>query len=159
MSIVSIGPAGAILLAMSGDNVGVVKRLYERLGALTSAGDLGGMPADPELSDLLDPDVEWHGTTGGLSKGVVSRGPEAAARFMLDDSLEWDELVYEPRELIEVGDAVVVLQHERRRGRQSGVEVEADTAAVFRLRDGRIWRCQGYMEQDEALRAVGLERC
>jgi ketosteroid isomerase-like protein len=141
---------------MSGDNVEVVRRLYEKLRTLTAAGDLGGIPGDRELIDLLDPGVEWRGTIGGLSEGVVSRGPDQAARFLLDDSQEWDELVYEPTELIEVGDAVVVLQHERRRGRRSGVEVEADTAAVFRLRDGRIWRCQGYMEQEEALGAVGL---
>ena len=141
---------------MSEDNVEVVRRLYERLRALTLAGDLGEIPGDRELGDLLDPEVEWHGTIGGLSEGIVSRGPEEAARFMLDDSQEWDELVYEPTELIEVGDTVVVLQHERRRGRQSGVEVEADTAALLRLREGRIWHCQGYMDQNEALRAVGL---
>jgi ketosteroid isomerase-like protein len=141
---------------VSGDNVEVVRRLYEKLRALTVAGDLDEIPADRELADLLDPEVKWHGTIGGLSEGVVVRGPDEAARFMLEDSQEWDELVYEPTELIEVGDAVVVLQHERRRGRQSGVAVEADTAAVLRLRDGRIWRCQGYMEQEEALRAVGL---
>jgi ketosteroid isomerase-like protein len=139
-----------------GDNVEVVRRLYEQLRALTAAGDLGDLPGDRELLELLDPGVEWHGTIGGLSEGVVARGPDEAARVLLDDSQEWDELVYEPTELIEVGDAVVVLQHERRRGRQSGVEVEADTAAVFRMREGRIWRCQGYMDQAEALRSVGL---
>ena len=141
---------------MAGDNVEVVRRLYRELRAMTAAGDLADVPANPELLDLLDPEVEWHGTIGGLSEGVVSHGPEEAARFMLEDSQEWEELVYEPTELIEVGDAVVVLQHERRRGRQSGVEVEADTAAVLRLREGRIWRCQGYMEQEDALRSVGL---
>ena len=142
---------------MSRDNIEVVRQLYRRLGALTVAGDLDELPGDRELTDLLDPEVEWHGTIGGLSEGVVSRGPEEAARFLLEDSQEWDELVYEPTEMIEAGDAVVVLQHERRRGRQSGVEVEADTAAVLRLRDGRIWHCQGYMEQEDALRSVGLD--
>jgi ketosteroid isomerase-like protein len=141
---------------MSRGNVEVVRRLYEQLRAMTAANDLGDLPANRELLDLLDPEVEWHGTIGGLSEGVVARGPDEAAGVLLDDSQEWDELVYEPTELMEVGDAVVVLQHERRRGRQSGVEVEADTAAVFRLREGRIWRCQGYMDQAEALRSVGL---
>ena len=143
---------------MPDDNVEVVRRLYHELRALTEAGEIGDIPANRELLDLLDPEVEWRGTIGGLSEGVVSRGPEEAARFLLEDSQEWDELVYEPTELIEAGDAVVVLQHERRRGRQSGVEVEADTAAVLRLRDGRVWLCQGYMDQAEALRSVGLSQ-
>jgi ketosteroid isomerase-like protein len=143
---------------MSRDNVEVVRRLYAELGAVTAAGHLGDLSANRELVDLLDPKVEWRGTIGGLSEGVVARGPEEAARFLLEDRQEWDELVYEPTEFIEVDDAVVVLQHERRRGRQSGVDVEADTAAVLRLRDGRVWCCQGYMDQAEALRSVGLSR-
>lgn len=143
---------------MSRGNVEVVRRLYDELRALTATGDLEEVPSRRELLELLDPAVEWHGTTGGLSEGHLARGPEEAAGVLLDDSQQWDELVYEPSEMIEVGDAVVVLQHERRRGRQSGIELEADTGAVFRLRDGRIWRCQGYMEQEEALRAVGLAR-
>ncbi|MFL5820663.1 MAG: nuclear transport factor 2 family protein [Solirubrobacteraceae bacterium] len=141
---------------MSRENVAVVRRLYQELAALTAAGDLGDLPANRALFDLLDPDVEWHGTIGGLAEGVVARGREEAARFMLDDSQEWDELVFEPREFIDVGDAVVVRQHERRRGRQSGIELEADTAAVLRLRDGKVWRCQGYMDQAQALQSVGL---
>jgi ketosteroid isomerase-like protein len=137
-------------------NVEVVRRLYEELRKLTEAGELRGVRSNPELLDLLDPEVEWHGTIGGLSEGVVASGPEQAAGVLLDDSQEWEELVYEPAEFIEVADAVVVLQHERRRGRQSGIDVEADTGAVFRLRDARIWSCQGYMDQSEALRSVGL---
>ena len=66
------------------------------------------------------------------------------------------EVVFEPRELIDLGDRVVVLQREQRRGRHSGVEIQADTASVLWLRDGKVWRCQGYMDQAEALEAVGL---
>ena len=141
---------------MSRDNVEVVRRLYDELRTLTAEGTLGELSDNRALLDLLDPEVKWHGTIGGLAEGVVARGREEAARFMLEDSQEWDELVFEPRDLIDAGDAVVVLQHERRRGRQSGVELEADTAAVLWVRDGRVWRCQGYMDQARALRSVGL---
>jgi ketosteroid isomerase-like protein len=141
---------------MSRENVEVVRRLYELLR----------LPRDPSAAvrrlledgvalDLLDPEVEWHGTVGGLSEGAVARGHEEAVRFMLEDSQEWEELVFEPRKFIDLGDTVVVLQHERRRGRHSGVEVETDTAAVIRLRNGKVWRCRGYMDQAQALEAVG----
>jgi ketosteroid isomerase-like protein len=36
------------------------------------------------------------------------------------------------------------------------VEVESRTAVLFELRDGRVIRMQGYMDQADALRAAGL---
>jgi ketosteroid isomerase-like protein len=136
---------------MSQENVETVRLLYERLAWRDPR-------ENPEALALLHPEVEWHGTIGGLGEGTVARGPDDVARFIAEDSQEWDQLVFEPREFIDVGDKVVVLQHERRRGRLSGVEVEHDTAAVVTLRDGRVIRCQGYMDQTAALEAVGLPR-
>ena len=142
---------------MSRQNVETVRRLYEVLRLPSDPGRaIRGLIDNEEALELLDPEVEWHGTIGGLSEGAVARGHEEVARFMLEDSQEWDELVFEPREFIDLDDTVIVLQQERRRGRQSGVELEIDTASVIRLRDGRIWRLQGYMDQDQALEAVGL---
>jgi ketosteroid isomerase-like protein len=141
---------------MSHENVEVVWRLYELLrrpgdpsAAIRRLLD-GGIAAE-----FLDPEVEWHGTVGGLSEGTIARGYEEAVQFMLDDSQEWEKLVIEPTEFIDLGDVVVVLQRERRRGRHSGVEIETDTASVVRLRDGRIFRLQGYMDQAAALEAAG----
>jgi ketosteroid isomerase-like protein len=57
-----------------------------------------------------------------------------------------------------VGDRVVVLQHERRRGRGSGVEVESETAVLFDLRDGLVIRLQGFMDREDALEAAGLAK-
>jgi ketosteroid isomerase-like protein len=132
----------------------VVRRLYEALGEATRRGELGDFASTPVAQELLDPEVEWHGTIGGLSEGAVSRGPKGVARAMLDDSQEWDRLEFDPTDFIEAGDRVVVLQREHRRGRQSGVEVEAKTAAILWLRDGRVWRVQGYMDPAAALDAV-----
>src|SRR5215216_929508 len=93
-------PPRGILIAMSRDNVEVVRGLYAELRRLTAAGGLGDLSANRALLDLLDPEVEWHGTIGGLAEGVVARGREEAARFMLEDSQEWEELIFEPMELI-----------------------------------------------------------
>jgi ketosteroid isomerase-like protein len=137
----------------------VVRRLYEVLHLPSNpSGAIRRLLEDGVAVDLLDPEIEWHGTVGGLSEGAVARGHEEAIRFMLEDSQEWDELVFEPNEFIDLGDTVVVLQRERRRGRHSGVEVETDTASVIRLRCGKIWHVQGYMDQAEALEAVGLRK-
>jgi ketosteroid isomerase-like protein len=108
-------------------------------------------------AELLDPDVEQHGTVGGLEEGQVYRGLAAMIREYESVDLEaWAERRLEPREFLHVDDLVVVLLHEYRRGRDSGVELEDDTAVVVTLRDGRIVRIQGYMDQDAALQAAGL---
>jgi ketosteroid isomerase-like protein len=64
----------------------------------------------------------------------------------------------EPQEFIDAGDRVVVLLREYQRGMKSGIELSVDTAMIADLRHGRIVRIQGYMDQAEALKAVGLER-
>ena len=106
---------------------------------------------------FLDPDVEGHGTVGGLEEGQVYRGlPELIREYEKVDLEAWEERRLEPQELLHVDDLVVVLVHEYRRGKGSGVELENDTAVVFTVRAGRIVRIQGYMDQDAALKAAGL---
>jgi ketosteroid isomerase-like protein len=141
---------------MSRENVEVVQRLYALLRRPGDPSAAIRRLLDGDIAaELLDPEIEWHGTVGGLSEGAIARGHVEAVQFMLDDSQEWEKLVIEPTEFIDLGDIVVVLQRERRRGRQSGVEIETDTASVLRLRDGRIFRLQGYMDQAAALEAAG----
>lgn len=108
---------------------------------------------------LLDPNVEMHGTVGGLEEGRVTHGfPEMLREFESEDLEAWEERRLEPEEFLHVDDLVVVRLHEYRRGRGSGVELENDTAVVFTVRDGRIVRIQGYMDQDAARKAAGLSR-
>lgn len=108
-------------------------------------------------ANLLAPEVELHGTVGGLDEGTVARGvEEVRQRFQQEEPEAWDQIRYRPEKFISAQDRVVVLQRESRRGRGSGVEVENHTAAIFELRDGRVVRIQGFMDQGEALEAVGL---
>ena len=130
---------------MSQENVEIVRR------AFLSGRDWEGM------LELVDPDVELHGTVGGLEEGHVSRGADQIRqRFEAEDNEVWDEHRIEPVRFIDAGERVVVIQHESQRGRGSGVEVEIDTASVFDVRGGRIVRIQPYMDPAEALEAVGL---
>ena len=108
-------------------------------------------------AELLDPNVEGHGTVGGLDEGQVSRGlPEMIHGFETVDLEAWEERRLDLEEFLHVDDLVVLLLHEYRRGRGSGVELENDTAVVFTVRDGRVVRMRGYMDQDAALKAAGL---
>jgi len=130
---------------MSQENVEIVRQVYEAF----QHGD------SDKVIDLVSPEVELHGTRGGLSDGSVARGIQAVRQtFELWDE-DW-ETKLSPQEFIDAGDQVVVLQHELRRGRGSGVEVDAETAVLYGLRDGRLIRIQGFMDQGEALEAAGL---
>src|SRR4051794_26848795 len=111
------------------------------------------------VEELISPDVEMLGTVGGLGEGQVYSGlTEMRDEFETDDLEAWEERRLEPQEFLHLNDLVVVLLREYRRGRGSGVELESDTAVVFEVRDGRIARMQGYMDQDAALAAAGLQR-
>jgi ketosteroid isomerase-like protein len=109
------------------------------------------------LGELIDPDVEMHGTVGGLEEGRVAHGlPEILSSFEASDLEAWEERRLEPQRFLHTNDLVVVLMHEYRRGKGSGIEVETDTAVVFTVRDGRVEGIQGYVDQAAALEAVGL---
>ena len=132
--------------AMSQENVEIVKRSYEAFNRRDW----------DRARELFDPDVELHGTIGGLEQHVVVRGPDAIqAQFETEDNEIWDEHRIEPQEFIDAGDQVVVLQREYQRGK-SGVELVIDTASILDLRDGRIVRMQGHMDRAAALEAAGL---
>ena len=46
--------------------------------------------------------------------------------------------------------------HEYRRGKGSGVTVEADIALVYGFKEGKVVRIVPYMSQADALEAAGL---
>ena len=132
---------------MSQENVEIVRRTVEAI--LRGEWE--------QAAQLLDPDAEGHGTVGGLSEGTVVRGvTQFRQSFEQEDAEAWDERRLEAEEFMDAGDRVVVLVREFRRGRGSGVELRADTAVVFEVRDGRVVRIQGYMDRAEALEAAGL---
>jgi ketosteroid isomerase-like protein len=133
---------------MSRENVEVVREAFESY----LSGDM------EKTAQLLDPEVEFHGTVGGLEEGRVAHGlPQAVQLFEEEDLEAWEERRLEAEDFIDAGDNVVVLMHEYRRGRGSGVELETDTAVVCAVSAGRVVRIQGYMDRDAALQFAGLE--
>jgi ketosteroid isomerase-like protein len=132
---------------MSEENVEIVR---EALEALLERDEVA-------IGRLVDPELEFHGTVGGLQEGEVARGRAEIERvFENEDLAAWDLRRLDPEEFIDAGDSVVVLVHEYRRGRGSGIEVEAETAMVLKVREGRVVRMQGYMDRGLALRTAGL---
>ena len=132
---------------MSEENIKLVREAF----AAFVAGD------QEKAAELVDPEVEFRGTIGGVQEGQVAHGvSEIDETFEAEDLEAWEERRLEPEAFLDAGDEVVVLLHEYRRGRGSGIELETRTAVVIAVSGGRVTRIQGYMDRDAALEAAGL---
>ena len=132
---------------MSEENIKLVREAF----AAFVAGD------QEKAAELVDPEVEFRGTIGGVQEGQVAHGvSEIDEAFEAEDLEAWEERRLEPEAFLDAGDEVVVLLHEYRRGRGSGIELETKTAVVIAVSGGRVVRIQGYMDRDAALEAAGL---
>ena len=70
---------------------------------------------------------------------------------------QWDDYRAEiVRVIAHSGDYVVVATRQRGRGRQSGVEVTMEFTFAFTVRGGKIAEWRIFVQQDQALEAVGL---
>jgi len=132
---------------MSQENVKIVREAWEAY--------LGG--DEETTARLIDPELEFHGTIGGLQEGEVAHGrSQIDQTFEAEDLEAWEERRLDAEKYIDAGDNVVVFLHEYRRGRGSGIALETETAVVVAVRGGRVVRMQGYLDRGAALEAVGL---
>ena len=67
-----------------------------------------------------------------------------------------DDVRLEPTELIDLGDRLVLLADMPMRAQASGVPLAEKYAGVMTLKNGRVIRVDDFLNQTEALEAVGL---
>lgn len=135
---------------MSQTNVELARRCYEALNA-------GGMEGIAELTELIDPDVEWEIASVAPNAGSY-RGIDSVMAVIEDWLGAFDELRIEPEEFIEAGpDKVVVLVRDRGRIKGSNVRIDHRFAHVWTLRNGKLARFQSFFEKEEAFAAADLE--
>ena len=141
---------------MSEENVALVRRNYEVINAIDRSGDEFVDPEEvaPDLWSSLAPDFELHGRPD-VPDTTTYRGREATKEFWRMLQEVFAELRWEPREFIDLGEAVVVETRIVAVGRGSDVPIEADETDVFWFRDGLVARVQGFATKEEALEAVG----
>ena len=111
----------------------------------------------------FDPDAEFqappdHGQEGILGFRPSYRGHHGYREFDADWRGSWEALRVEPRELIDLGDRLLLLASMTARGRGSGVSISQNIAILQTLDSaGKIIREQRFFDHAEALKAVGLE--
>lgn len=104
---------------------------------------------------LMHPEVELE--TSGIYPDfrATYRGIPGAVDYWEAARGVWDEFSIEIKQSEELADGVLVLVHQRVKGR-NGIVVEHDWGHVFSILDGRVWRVRGYANWDEALDVAGL---
>jgi ketosteroid isomerase-like protein len=132
---------------VTSEGIAVVRALFDQ----TASGDFARLP------DILDPDVVFLGTRGGLDEKRVLSGPDAVLEYLRDEITDpWERYDVEAERLIEVGDSVVAFLHETAQPRHGDLEMQSDTAMIFKVRQEKIVEATGYLDRDEALQAARL---
>jgi ketosteroid isomerase-like protein len=89
----------------------------------------------------------------GPGRGVYSL--DQMDEYFRELTETWESIRFEPGEMVEAGDRVVMPNTLHARGRD-GIEVQARSAWVWTIRDGKLAHLCLYQEQEEALEAAGL---
>jgi ketosteroid isomerase-like protein len=134
-----------ILRTMSHENVEIVRRVYDAL----NRGDWDAVFRD------MHPDVEVT-----LQRGPgagAHRGREVVQGFLQDYIETFESMVFEPEELLEHGDEVVVLLTRRARPKGGSGEMVVRNGHIWTVRDGSILSMKSFPDPDHALEAAGLE--
>jgi ketosteroid isomerase-like protein len=131
---------------MSLENIEIVRRAF---AVMT-------IPGDPEtMIAASGPAFEMH-LTGVTGEPVYYAGASGIREFFRDVAQSWESFRFEATDLRDLGDWVLVLGDVRARGRVSGVEVNDRWGWIVALREGRAASLRGFLDQREALEAVGL---
>jgi ketosteroid isomerase-like protein len=130
---------------MSQSDIEALRARYEAV----SRGDRAAIYRDVQSGFTLK-------TPDRLPNAGTYLGGEEATRFVEEFWGPFEEVILEPQEFLESGDAIVVLLLARLRHRGSSAFVEIRVAYLWTMRDGKPIRCEWFPEREKALAAVGL---
>ena len=134
---------------MSEENLEIVRRGIE----VVNRGELDAILG--VVDEVADPNIEMRAVGRLPDTSRVLRGPKAVKAWWAQilETFDWH---WEPEELIDAGDAVVVVSRQIARGRGSGAEVANRVVGVFTFRDGKVISIDAYPSKAQALEAAGL---
>jgi ketosteroid isomerase-like protein len=131
---------------VSQENVDIVRKGYERF-----------LVTREFVADLSTDDFVWDMSNfHGWPEQQVYEGAEGVNAFMSAWMEAWDDWELEVEALLDGGERVVALVHQRGRSKGAGMPVEMSFAQVFTFRDGKQSRMEMYSDRDEALASAGL---
>src|SRR5689334_4771895 len=105
--------------------------------AACNAGDL------ERIAGVLHRDVELH-EAPALPGAVSAVGSEAVRHYLARFEAHWSEMDWEALLWEFAGDRALLHASLHLRGRTSGIEVAREWAYIFTVRDGKLFRQDGY---------------
>ena len=129
------------------------------LTRLIQRGYAAGYRRDFEVLTVgLDPEIEYHAPPQVLAPDLdpVMYGREGYIqvwRYWLD---AFEDIRFEPEELLDLGDRVLLTAQLKGRGSGSGVAVSQPMFQLVEFRDGMAVRQEDFNDRAKALEAAGL---
>jgi len=143
---------------VSQENVDFVVGLYPAPGAdyVSLFRDDGFWTEWAEaLAPFIHPDFECVQHVLGSERRFI--GLDGFRSFMLDWTAPWATYGITTEKVIDLGERVLVLNHDRGRREADGPEVRGRVGALWTLRGEKVARLDAFTTHDEALKAVGLK--
>jgi len=130
------------------ENIKLIKRFYDA----ASRGDLG--PA----RKALDANVEWiEPNVPGLWFSGTHRGADAVWKEVMGlTGDKFDNFRVDMKRFYAVGDNVIAIGYFHGRAKNTGKQLDAATAHICTLRDGKLVRFQTFHDVDNWLETLGL---
>jgi ketosteroid isomerase-like protein len=134
---------------MSQQNVDLVKAGYDALNRRDMSG----------LIELVDPQVESMSVISPLEGGRAFRGTDGLREYLALISEALVDVTWEVERIIDIDDEqVIACVRVHGQGTTSGTEIDQRSFAVIKLRAGKVLRIDSYLDEAQALEAVGLRK-
>lgn len=132
---------------MSETSVEVVRSMYDAFGT----GDI------PAVLARMDPEVEWNEAENfPYADNNPYIGPEAVVEGVFARlGTDWDGWTLDIDEYLDAGDTAVVTGRYRATHKQTGNEIDAQFAHVWKVRDGKAVSFQQYVDTAQVQQAMG----
>jgi ketosteroid isomerase-like protein len=104
---------------------------------------------DPSGFQLIAPDAVWV-VTPESPVGGVYRGHAGILDFWREFRLTWDDYSNEIVEEHDLGDRVLLVTHERGRGKRGGAVVETRVPSLWSIHGGTVTRAEFFATREAA---------
>ena len=111
------------------------------------------------IERLVDDELEWRParSAGGAIEGTVYRGKPGMRQYLEDVHSGFEELVFDIKSIESVdADRVFYFGRLIARGSASGVPLDVPVWGLWKVRNGKLIRGEGFLSESEVLEAAGL---